>query len=141
MDGQPPQRPTTSHAASSSSSAHHDNFVTPVRPRRYRPTKEERSERKARYDRIEHLTQELSAAVRDEMARRKDLWDVEGVREEEEFWEERKQEVYKGLEQLAEEIQRAFRDRKKEAVLDLWSKEMEERRVNAGRAALPREEG
>ncbi|TGZ76504.1 hypothetical protein EX30DRAFT_246425 [Ascodesmis nigricans] len=141
MDGQPPRRPSNFCPGTSSSSITHDNFVTPVRPKRYPFNKEERSERKARYDRIEQLTQELSAAVRDEMTRRKDLWDVDGAREEEAFWEARKQEVYKGLELLADEIHRAIRDRKKEAVLDLWSKEIEERRINAARQAAPREDG
>ena len=103
----------------------------PPQPRRNRSAKEERSDRRARYDRIEHLTRGLSAALRDEMARRKDLWDSDGDREEEAFWEDRKQELYKGLEQLADEIQRAFRDRRKEAVLDLWGKELEERKATA----------
>lgn len=96
--------------------------------RKFRLSKEERTERKERYDRIERLTRELSNAVRDEMTRRKELWEVDGDREEEEFWEDRKQEVYHSLEQLADEIQRAFRDRRKEAVLEMWSKELEERR-------------
>jgi hypothetical protein len=105
----------------------------PPKPRRNhsRSVKEERSDRRIRYDRIEHLTRELSAALRDEMARRKDLWDSDGDQEEEAFWEGRKQEVYKGLEQLADEIQKAFRDRHKEAVLDLWGKEREERTAQA----------
>lgn len=113
-------------------------FKYPSRPaRRGRLSKEERTERKDRYDRIEVLTRELANAVRDEMTRRKELWDVEGNREEEEFWESRKQEVYKGLEELAGEIQRAFRDRRKEAVLEMWSKELEERRVSTSGASRP----
>jgi hypothetical protein len=110
----------------------------PARPVRRKLNKEERSERKDRYDRIEVLTRELSMAVRDEMQRRKALWDVEGDREEEEFWESRKQEVYQGLEVLADEIQRAFRDRRKEAVLEIWSKEQEERRVSSNSMRLER---
>jgi hypothetical protein len=114
------------------------NFKYPSRStRRTRLSKEERTERKDRYDRIEALTRELTVAVRDEMTRRKELWDVEGDREEEEFWESRKQEVYKGLEELAGEIQRAFRDRRKEAVLEMWSKELEERRATSSAAMRP----
>jgi len=105
-------------------------FKHPGRPvRRARHSKEERSERKDRYDRIEVLARELSMELSMEMSRRKQMWDVEGDREEEEFWESRKQEVYQELDRLAGEIQRAFRDRKKEAVLEIWSKEQEERRV------------
>ncbi|KAF8538164.1 hypothetical protein BDD12DRAFT_885925 [Trichophaea hybrida] len=114
------------------------NFKYPPKPaRRGLLSKEERTERKERYDRIEVLTRELTVAVRDEMKRRKELWDVEGDREEEEFWESRKQEVYKGLEELAGEIQRAFRDRRKEAVLELWSKELEERRASSSASTRP----
>lgn len=103
----------------------------PKTSRRGQPSKEGRTEREARYDRIEALTRELSFAVRDEMARRKNLWDVEGDREEEEFWESRKKQVYAGLEGLAGEIQRALRDRQKEAVMEMWSKEQEEKRASS----------
>jgi len=75
------------------------------------------------------LTRELTLALKDEMARRKDSWEDEGDQEEEQQWEGRKQEVYQGLSELADEIERAIRDRKKEAVLELWGKEMEERRM------------
>jgi hypothetical protein len=78
---------------------------------------------------MERLTRELSSALREEMAQRKDSWAWEGDQEEEEHWEERKKDIYQGLANLAEEIERAMRDRKKEAVLELWGKEMEERRV------------
>jgi hypothetical protein len=105
-------------------------FRYPARPERSK-SKEDRSERKHRYDRMEALTRELSMAIRDEMERRKALWDVEGDREEEEFWESRKQEVYQGLEVLADDLQRAFRDRKKEAVMAYWSNEQEQRRLLA----------
>lgn len=98
----------------------------PSAPRLRRLSKEER---KSRYDRIETLTKELTLALKDEMARRKDSWDVDGDREEEEQWESRKSEIYDGLEELSGEIRRALRDRNKEAVLDLWEKEMEERRI------------
>lgn len=98
---------------------------TPV-PRLRRLTKEERERR---YDRIERLTKELTLAVKDEMARRKDSWDMDGDKEEEEQWENRKNEVYGGLGELAGDIQRAFRDRDKEAILEQWVKEEEERRV------------
>lgn len=102
-------------------------MVPPVpATKRSRPQKEERSDRRDRYDRIERLTQDLSAEIRFELARRKELWDLEGNGQEEEFWESRKLEVYKGLEKLAGEIQRAFRDRQKEAVMEMWSKESEE---------------
>jgi hypothetical protein len=82
---------------------------------------------------MEALTRDLSMAIRDEMQRRKTMWDVEGDREEEEFWENRKQEVYQGLEVLADEIKRAFRDRTKEAVMAHWSNEQEERRLLTSR--------
>lgn len=88
-----------------------------------------KGERKSRYDRMETLTKELGLALKDEMGRRKDSWDVDGDREEEAQWETRKEEIYAGLEELAEEIKRALRDRSKEAVLDLWEQEMEDRRV------------
>lgn len=132
VHSQPPQYHPQLQAGGSGS------FRYPARPVRRKVNKEERSERKDRYDRIEALTRELSMAVRDEMQRRKALWDVEGDREEEEFWEGRKREVYHGLEILADEIQRAFRDRRKEAVLELWSKEQEERRVAASGARSER---
>jgi hypothetical protein len=107
-----------------------DPLTLPPHPfRRDRHSKEERSEREDRYNRIENLTIELSHAVRDEMARRKDMWDVEGNRDEEEFWEGRKQQVYTKLEVLAEDIQRAVRDRQKESVMNLWSKESEQRDI------------
>lgn len=87
------------------------------------------SERESRYDRIEILTKELKLALKDEMGRRKDSWDADGDREEEMKYEGRKMQVYDGLIDLAGDIQRALRDRSKEAVLDLWEKEMEERRA------------
>lgn len=89
-------------------------------------------ERKSRYDRIETLTKQLKDALKDEMGRRKHSWDVDGDREEEAQWEVRKGEIYAGLEDLVEDITRAFRDRSKEAVLDLWEKESEDRRVQRG---------
>lgn len=98
----------------------------PTIPKSRRLSKEQR---KSRYDRIETLTKELKHALKDEMTRRKDSWDVDGDREEEEQWESRKQEIYDGLSELTEEIKRALRDRNKEAVLDMWGKEMEEKRV------------
>ncbi|RPB12670.1 hypothetical protein P167DRAFT_151372 [Morchella conica CCBAS932] len=88
-----------------------------------------KEQRKSGYDRIETLTKELTHALKDEMTRRKDSWDVEGDREEEEQWESRKQEIYDGLSELTEEIKRALRDRSKEAVLEMWGKELEERRA------------
>ena len=110
-------------------SENNDGFNFPPRPtRRARAYKEDHVERKERYDRMEGLTRELSFAVRDEMARRKNLWETEGDREEEKIWESRKNEIYSGLGVLSDEIQRAFRDRSKEAVMDIWSKEQEERR-------------
>lgn len=87
------------------------------------------SERERRYNRIEMLTKELKLALKDEMGRRKDSWDADGDREEEMKYENRKMQIYDGLIELAGDIQRALRDRSKEAVLDLWEKEMEERRV------------
>ncbi|KAI5848408.1 hypothetical protein BZA05DRAFT_97066 [Tricharina praecox] len=113
-------------------------FKHPTRQvRRARHSKEERSERKDRYDRIEVLARELSMELSLEMSRRKQMWDVEGDREEEEFWESRKQEVYHELDRLASEIQRAFRDRRKEEVLEIWSKEQEERRVITSAGTRP----
>jgi hypothetical protein len=113
-------------------------FKYPSRPaRKPRHSKEERSERKNRYDRIEVLARELSMELNMEMSRRKQMWDVEGDREEEAFWESRKQEVYQELDRLAGEIQRAFRDRRKEAVLEMWSKEQEEKRVTTSASARP----
>ena len=113
-------------------------FKYPSRPvRKPRQCKEERSERKNRYDRIEVLARELSMELNMEMTRRKQMWDVEGDREEEAFWESRKQEVYQELDRLAGEIQRAFRDRKKEAVLEMWSKEQEEKRVISSASTRP----
>jgi len=113
-------------------------FKYPSRPvRKPRQSKEERSERKNRYDRIEVLARELSMELNMEMTRRKQMWDVEGDREEEAFWESRKQEVYQELDRLAGEIQRAFRDRTKEAVLEMWSKEQEEKRVISSSSARP----
>lgn len=88
-----------------------------------------KGERKSRYDRMETLTKELGLALKDEIGRRKDSWDGDGDREEEAQWETRKKEIYAGLEELAGEIKRALRDRSKEAVLDLWEQEMEDRRV------------
>lgn len=88
-----------------------------------------KGERKSRYDRMETLTKELNLALKDEMGRRKDSWDVDGDREEEAQWETRKKEIYAGLEVLVGEIKRALRDRSKEAVLDLWEQEMEDRRI------------
>ncbi|PWW77411.1 hypothetical protein C7212DRAFT_362634 [Tuber magnatum] len=93
------------------------------------PRRLTKEERKSRYDRMEMLTRELTLALKDEMARRKDSWEDEGDQEEEQQWEGRKQEIYQGLSELADEIERAIRDRKKEAVLELWAKEMEERRM------------
>lgn len=93
------------------------------------------SERERRYDRIEMLTKELKLALKDEMGRRKDSWDADGDREEEMKYETRKMQVYEGLIELAGDIQRALRDRNKEAVLDLWEKEMEERRVQRSGSA------
>lgn len=87
------------------------------------------TERERRYNRIEMLTKELKLALKDEMGRRKDSWDADGDREEEMKYENRKMQIYDGLIELAGDIQRALRDRSKEAVLDLWEKEMEERRV------------
>lgn len=117
-------------------------FKYPNRPvRKTRHSKEERSERKDRYDRIEVLARELSMELSMEMSRRKQMWDVEGDREEEEFWESRKQEVYQELDRLASEIQRAFRDRRKEAVLEIWSKEQEDRRVMISNAGARPERG
>lgn len=103
-------------------------FRASTRPRKIAEQREDRNDREERYGRIAALTRELSNAVRDEMSRRKQQWDVEGSHQEEEYWEGRKQEVYKGLEQLSDEIRRAFRDRRKEAVLDLWSREQEVKR-------------
>lgn len=104
-------------------------FKTPARPTRNRKRKLSKGERKERYDRIETLTADLSYAIREEMEMRKQSWDVESEKEEEDKWESRKQEVYKGLEDLSDEIQRVVRDRKKEAVLHIWNKEREERRA------------
>lgn len=87
------------------------------------------SERESCYSRIEMLTRELKLALKDEMGRRKDSWDADGDREEEIKYEKRKNQVYDGLKELAGEIRRALRDRSKEAVLDLWGREMEERRI------------
>lgn len=90
-------------------------------------------ERKSRYDRIETLTKQLKDALKDEMGRRKHSWDVDGDREEEAQWETRKGEIYAGLEDLVEDITRAFRDRSKEAVLDLWEQESEDRQMQRGK--------
>lgn len=84
-------------------------------------------ERQECFDRIEGLAKQLQAAIREEMARRKEHWDSDGDAEEEEKWEGKKNEVYKTLEEVADEIKRAVRDRKKEAVLALWSREADER--------------
>lgn len=89
---------------------------------------------------METLTRELTLALKDEMARRKDSWEEEGDQEEEQQWEERKHEVYQGLSNLADEIERAIRDRKKEAVLELWGREMEARRVQRSEMARRDEE-
>lgn len=131
----PPQRP-----ASNTPASNNEAFRVPPRPRRKQGGVEDRATRQERYDRIEHLAKELKSAVRDEITSRKERWDADGGREEEEYWEQRKKTVYKGLEELAEEIQRAFRDRNKEAVMDLWSKETEERRVNQARPPPPRQD-
>lgn len=98
--------------------------------RRGRPSLEDRAEREARYKLIGILTRDLSFAVEDEMTRRKDLWELEGNREEEILWESRKQEIYEGLKGLAGQIQRAFRDRQKEAVMEMWDKEREKERAS-----------
>lgn len=134
----PPQWPASNPPVNSPPIPRNPQFRSSARPRRKQLTIEDRSTRQERYDRMERLSKELKSVVRDELTNRKELWDVEGGREEEEFWEQRKQVVYKSLEELAEEIQRAFRDRDKEAVMDLWSKEVEERRVNQARLPLPR---
>lgn len=120
------------YSVENSYSPQHQSFRAGAPPRRNnRPEKEDRNDREERYTRISTLTRELSAAVRDEMSRRKQQWDVEDSRAEEEYWETRKQQVYKDLEKLADEIRRAFRDRRKEAVLDLWSREQEGKRAAA----------
>ncbi|KAL7273365.1 hypothetical protein RUND412_003785 [Rhizina undulata] len=119
----PPHIPTI-HAESSSTAANRKRPRQEPKPRRLSS-----DERKGHYDRIEKLTVTLSFEVNEEMARRKESWDIEGDREEEQKWELRKQEVYKGLEELAQDIERAIRDRKKEAVLELWDREMEEKRL------------
>lgn len=103
----------------------HSDFKAPPPPQPRRSLRDD--ERKGCFDRIEGLAKQLKIAIREEMRRRKEHWDMEGDREEEEKWEGRKQEVYKALEELADEIQRAVRDRKKEAVLELWSREADER--------------
>ena len=91
-----------------------------------------KEERKRSYDRIERLTKELSSVLKEEMAQRKDSWEEGGDQEDESHWEERKKEIYQGLADLAGEIERAIRDRKKEEVLEFWGKEMEERRAQRG---------
>jgi len=91
-----------------------------------------KGERKERYDRIKSLTTDLSYAIREEMEMRKQSWDVDGEAEEEDKWEERKKEVYKGLEDLSGQIQRVIRDRKKEAVMQIWNREREERKAVQG---------
>lgn len=128
----PPGRYSVPPRKSSSSS--HQSGASPVdvttrKPSAPRSRRLSKEERKSHYDRIEVLTKELTLALKDEMVRRKDSWDVDGDREEEEQWESRKQEIYDGLSELTGEIKRALRDRNKEAVLDLWGKEMEERRA------------
>lgn len=70
--------------------------------------------------------------LKEEMAQRKDSWEEGGDQEDESHWEERKKEIYQGLADLAGEIERAIRDRKKEEVLEFWGKEMEERRAQRG---------
>jgi len=70
------------------------------------PKRLSKEERKSRYDRMEALTRELTLALKDEMARRKESWESEGDREEEQQWEETKREVYQGLSNLADEIER-----------------------------------
>lgn len=128
-DSNPPPNPP-SQSTSNFPAPRSGQFRVPARPRRKHEKVEDRSTRQERYERIERLSKELKSVVREEMTSRKELWDVDGGREEEAFWEQRKQVVYKSLEELVEEIQRAFRDRDKEAVMDLWTKEIEERRVN-----------
>lgn len=89
---------------------------------------------------METLARELTFALKDEMTRRKDSWEDDGDQEEEQQWEERKHEVYQGLSNLGDEIKRAIRDRKKEAVLEFWGREMEARRVQRSEMARREEE-
>ena len=58
-----------------------------------------------------------------ELARQNEQYDLEGNSTEEEYWDGRKTEVYKGLESLAEVIKKAFLERTQEAAMQLWSKE------------------
>lgn len=57
------------------------------------------------------------------MKLRGERWDLEGNSAEEEFWEERKTQVYRGLGRLAAVIERVFKDRQKETVMEMWRKE------------------
>ena len=94
------------------------------------PILEDRADREARYDRVEALTRRLSIEVQVEISRRKEVWEVEGDREEEALWEHRKNEVFGELNKLADEIERLARDRQKEEVMEMWSQEQEVRRVS-----------